>query len=238
MDYCHPCRRHLNGALVCAGCGTPADEVPQPPVDRPRRPGSVQGFTADAGEGEVMELAQLSPRRASARRDASTPSRAAARRSRAGRGRKALLGGVGLALVAGAFGFSELSDDGGGAATAVKEETRTETEPAPEPSTEGEPPKQPAEVIERPVASGARLSQRPTDPTGRIRTERGGGPSMTGPASRSAVSPSPPTPAPRKPSATASPSGSGKPGRPRISPPPLPEPTPSESCERFLWWCV
>ncbi|MEB3965173.1 hypothetical protein OKJ48_33855, partial [Streptomyces kunmingensis] len=27
MDYCHPCRRHLNGALACPGCGTPADAV-------------------------------------------------------------------------------------------------------------------------------------------------------------------------------------------------------------------
>ncbi|MGW4288117.1 SCO2400 family protein [Streptomyces sp. NPDC004673] len=23
MDYCHPCRRHLNGALACPGCGAP-----------------------------------------------------------------------------------------------------------------------------------------------------------------------------------------------------------------------
>ncbi|MZD08606.1 hypothetical protein GTW43_26515, partial [Streptomyces sp. SID5785] len=27
MDYCHPCRRHLNGALACPGCGTPAEAV-------------------------------------------------------------------------------------------------------------------------------------------------------------------------------------------------------------------
>ncbi|PCG87736.1 hypothetical protein CIB93_01420 [Streptomyces sp. WZ.A104] len=27
MDYCHPCRRHLNGALACAGCGTPAEAL-------------------------------------------------------------------------------------------------------------------------------------------------------------------------------------------------------------------
>ncbi|MEV2208123.1 hypothetical protein AB0E16_22155, partial [Streptomyces sp. NPDC047970] len=27
MDYCHPCGRHLNGALACAGCGTPAEEL-------------------------------------------------------------------------------------------------------------------------------------------------------------------------------------------------------------------
>src|SRR5690348_13511742 len=24
MDYCDPCQRHLNGALACPGCGTPA----------------------------------------------------------------------------------------------------------------------------------------------------------------------------------------------------------------------
>ncbi|MGP3637892.1 SCO2400 family protein, partial [Streptomyces sp. 24-1644] len=27
MDYCRPCRRHLNGALACAECGTPAEAL-------------------------------------------------------------------------------------------------------------------------------------------------------------------------------------------------------------------
>ncbi|MEU9953087.1 hypothetical protein AB0E15_33070, partial [Streptomyces sp. NPDC047939] len=27
MDYCQPCQRHLNGALACAGCGTPAQAL-------------------------------------------------------------------------------------------------------------------------------------------------------------------------------------------------------------------
>ncbi|WP_420865634.1 SCO2400 family protein, partial [Streptomyces prasinopilosus] len=31
MDYCHPCRRHLNGALACPGCGTPAETPPARP---------------------------------------------------------------------------------------------------------------------------------------------------------------------------------------------------------------
>ncbi|WMI59448.1 hypothetical protein RBH85_23755 [Streptomyces rochei] len=30
MDYCHPCRRHLNGALACPGCGTPVGELHTP----------------------------------------------------------------------------------------------------------------------------------------------------------------------------------------------------------------
>lgn len=25
MDFCHPCQRHLNGALACPGCGAPAE---------------------------------------------------------------------------------------------------------------------------------------------------------------------------------------------------------------------
>src|SRR5690349_24575295 len=28
MDFCHPCQRHLNGALACPGCGAPAQSVP------------------------------------------------------------------------------------------------------------------------------------------------------------------------------------------------------------------
>ncbi|WAZ21477.1 hypothetical protein STRCI_002651 [Streptomyces cinnabarinus] len=27
MDYCHPCRRHLNGALACPGCGAPVEQL-------------------------------------------------------------------------------------------------------------------------------------------------------------------------------------------------------------------
>ncbi|MYS31824.1 hypothetical protein GTW38_33930, partial [Streptomyces sp. SID7804] len=27
MDYCSTCRRHLNGALVCPGCGAYAPDI-------------------------------------------------------------------------------------------------------------------------------------------------------------------------------------------------------------------
>ncbi|WP_435846987.1 SCO2400 family protein, partial [Streptomyces eurythermus] len=43
MDYCHPCRRHLNGALACPGCGTPA----------PRRRTFSRG-TRQPGEGRLL----------------------------------------------------------------------------------------------------------------------------------------------------------------------------------------
>ncbi|MGW7361653.1 SCO2400 family protein [Streptomyces sp. NPDC054802] len=32
MDYCSTCRRHLNGALVCPGCGAYAPDIAPPPV--------------------------------------------------------------------------------------------------------------------------------------------------------------------------------------------------------------
>ncbi|MEU0255475.1 hypothetical protein ABZ299_23880, partial [Streptomyces sp. NPDC006184] len=32
MNFCHPCQRHLNGALACPGCGTPATYAQTPPT--------------------------------------------------------------------------------------------------------------------------------------------------------------------------------------------------------------
>ncbi|XQE88881.1 SCO2400 family protein [Streptomyces microflavus] len=85
MDYCHPCRRHLNGALACAGCGTPADAlgpyaVPAPtpaghapthrakPPTRPHPPpvpAGVRGAaTADAAVRRCSQWAVWSSRRA------------------------------------------------------------------------------------------------------------------------------------------------------------------------------
>ncbi|MEV5446846.1 hypothetical protein AB0N23_30520, partial [Streptomyces sp. NPDC052644] len=82
MDYCHECRRHLNGALACAGCGRPAEELRH---DDPGPP------SADA----VFELArdEEPPRPASRRAqppDGRAPGRAGSRRAaRAADGRRA-----------------------------------------------------------------------------------------------------------------------------------------------------
>ncbi|WP_422665372.1 SCO2400 family protein, partial [Actinacidiphila cocklensis] len=37
MDYCYQCRRTLNGALVCPGCGAYAPDI-APPVSAYRPP--------------------------------------------------------------------------------------------------------------------------------------------------------------------------------------------------------
>ncbi|MFE0424110.1 hypothetical protein, partial [Streptomyces sp. NPDC058953] len=44
MDYCHQCRRHLNGALACAGCGTPAHELRRDPAGGREDPGGRSGY--------------------------------------------------------------------------------------------------------------------------------------------------------------------------------------------------
>ncbi|WP_436842642.1 SCO2400 family protein [Streptomyces flaveolus] len=49
MDYCSTCRRHLNGALVCPGCGAYAPDI-APPVlsDRPGPDRSAESTTTGA----------------------------------------------------------------------------------------------------------------------------------------------------------------------------------------------
>ncbi|WP_392967877.1 hypothetical protein [Streptomyces sp. LN245] len=49
MDYCHVCRRHLNGALACPGCGTPVDELGADTEGAGARPPT--GADADARHG-------------------------------------------------------------------------------------------------------------------------------------------------------------------------------------------
>lgn len=46
MDYCIACRRYLNGALACAGCGTPAEHLISAAPAAPAR-GSAAGFGSD-----------------------------------------------------------------------------------------------------------------------------------------------------------------------------------------------
>ncbi|MFD9801221.1 hypothetical protein ACFWW7_20725, partial [Streptomyces sp. NPDC059071] len=100
MDYCHQCRRHLNGALACAGCGTPAEELryfapptsfrppaaapapaPAPePTDTPSS--AVPESGPDLGPEFSYELDPLEPPRPA-------EGRAAARRRAKGGGRSA-----------------------------------------------------------------------------------------------------------------------------------------------------
>ncbi|WP_374983279.1 hypothetical protein [Streptomyces fradiae] len=131
MDYCHLCRRHLNGALACAGCGRPAEDVRH---DEPVPP--------DAGD--VFELARDEHGARPAGRRAGAPGRAGARRAaraadgrraRRRRGRAVLLSVTGLVLTAGALSLASLAlEDDRGAATSVRQVDLALPDALPDPS--------------------------------------------------------------------------------------------------------
>ncbi|MDQ1010962.1 hypothetical protein QFZ82_005447 [Streptomyces sp. V4I23] len=249
MDYCHPCGRHLNGALACAGCGTPVEEL--------RRHSTSAPDTGHVYELDVEpEPARPGPRAARRQAQSRRKPASAGRRGRKRRGRKVVLGTFGLVLAAGALSLAELATEGSGgdgAATTVKEQDVVETETI-EPSAAEDTPDGPGEVSEKPVMSSG--SPRPAgSATG---TKKDGGAPATGAGTGSGDGPAPSASAPAgdgaSPSATdgppgdADPSGSGRPTSgpgdpgdpepPTEEEPPPPEPSPTQTCDRFLWWCL
>ncbi|RSN41717.1 hypothetical protein DMH12_34295, partial [Streptomyces sp. WAC 04229] len=101
MDYCHPCRRHLNGALACPGCGTPVEQLraAEPPLTAtgalpPPRP-------ADATDAADEAPDDTPPGARSSRRDR----KAAAHRRRR---RRTLFVTAGFVLAAGGLSLAEL----------------------------------------------------------------------------------------------------------------------------------
>ncbi|MFE3017778.1 hypothetical protein [Streptomyces sp. NPDC059256] len=168
---------------------------------------------------------------------------ARARRARKSRGRTVLIGGVCLALTAGAWGLVELTqnDEGAGAATSVKEATSPEPEPVSESTATVESPADPVasghsagsdEATGRPTTS-APTTERPRKPAADSRADRTRAPSpaaTTDPSSRPPNRTTSPTP--------SAPGRTAKPPQPRLSSLPTPSPSPSDDCEQFLWWCV
>ncbi|SDP32770.1 SCO2400 family protein, partial [Actinacidiphila guanduensis] len=101
MDYCYTCRRHLNGAYSCPGCGTPADRLTVPPAgDTAPLPLVSEGLPDGLGDGgaygeEFGAGGGRAARRVEERRKA-------ARRAKRGRRRVAVYG-VGAVAVVGAL---------------------------------------------------------------------------------------------------------------------------------------
>ncbi|MER6981514.1 hypothetical protein ABT317_32235, partial [Streptomyces carpinensis] len=134
MNYCDPCRRHLNGALTCPGCGTPAEALqayapqPEPPEDE----GEFEGGGSDSGQGSGDDEPEEAPGRADRPRtrgrgrgrgrrtaDEGRPGPVTSRRDRKAavhrrRRRRALLIGVGFVLAAGGLSIAELGVDAPG----------------------------------------------------------------------------------------------------------------------------
>ncbi|GAA4908042.1 hypothetical protein ACFPM3_12850 [Streptomyces coeruleoprunus] len=70
MDYCSSCRRHLNGALVCPGCGAYAPDIdPSSSLTRAVDPATIvvgveEPLSADAGDGHAAPSATSAGRAA------------------------------------------------------------------------------------------------------------------------------------------------------------------------------
>ncbi|WP_327236772.1 hypothetical protein OG349_25370 [Streptomyces sp. NBC_01317] len=265
MDYCHQCRRHLNGALTCAGCGTPAEELrqsaPEPPAPRQNRsPGqdgrADQGHEefADAPESEIEPLVGHHPdrdrsdRRERPDRRRSAPSRTGPRRARGKRGRRIVVGVLAVVLAAGALSLAQLAleppgDDG---ASAVKEEASTEFDGRPDGTAKPVAPDDPGPAATSgtgkggspgPDGSGKPGGKESPDPGDSATSSESPAPGDTEPAD---------TGAPDSPDPSDSASGPGTPTDPSDGPTtaaptsasPTPTPEPTETCTRILWWCA
>lgn len=155
MDYCSTCRRHLNGALVCPGCGAYAPDI-APLADGTPAPTAATGAAAwqapshlwhgaDSGADEFSEALQEHPYDGT---DAPSPvplGRAARRRQRERwkKTQRRALVATAVALVGGGLTVSSLdrqSTDRTQAASAPDRETmgiaeKPATEPTPASST-------------------------------------------------------------------------------------------------------
>ncbi|WP_328538931.1 SCO2400 family protein [Streptomyces sp. NBC_00344] len=226
MDYCYACRRHLNGALACAGCGTPAEDLGRPAADEPA----------------VYELHIREPVPAGHRRARKRPGRARRARRRSGR-RTALFATLGVVLAAGALSLAELATEApqhGEAAGSVREEDRPTEPPAPG-GAESESPGRPSAV---PAAQRSTVAGR-GEPSGGPGTaavtaaaSASARPGPRGTASPGAPQPSSAAPGPSSPGQSDSPGTPAPPPASQPPPPPPPEPAPTETCTRFLWWCT
>ncbi|MFI1281640.1 hypothetical protein ACH4U5_12940 [Streptomyces sp. NPDC020858] len=231
MNYCHACRRHLNGALACAGCGTPAEylipaapvaaSAPGPAVEAPvaEAPTALADVYADS----LVVLSAPNERRAGTRR------RATHRRRR----RTVLTIALGLLIaLGGSLAVARMTAEGEGTDRAAKVVLTDDG------------PQQPAPLPDLPTAGAPTGSGKATTKAA-ASTKKAGSGAPTGGVAQPGLTPSAPapvtsgqesgTPGPGKtvqggsgqPSESVS---SGAPTSPTPAPPPPPKPTPTKDC--------
>ncbi|MFJ2826555.1 hypothetical protein ACIPC1_02915 [Streptomyces sp. NPDC087263] len=228
MDYCLPCHRHLNGALACPGCGTPAEKVREHADAVESRPKAEDGV--DDGHDDD-DTGPRGRRRGSAAGGGSRRDRKAAAHRRRRRG--ALIVGAGLLLAAGGLSLAELGVEAPGS--------------SPKAATADESP-------EGGANTSAETALPIDDTAGSTGASAGASPSASESASPSAsVSASESaeaedgdegsastitTPETSAPESTTPTETSRPPSSDPTSADPTPEPSPSKSCDRILWWCA
>ncbi|MFB7651661.1 MULTISPECIES: hypothetical protein [unclassified Streptomyces] len=239
MDYCHPCRRHLNGALACPGCGTPFEQLgsAEPPLTAtgavtPPRPAE----DTDAANTVPDETPDDAPSGArSSRRDR----KAAAHRRRR---RRTLFVTAGFVLAAGGLSLAELGTD---APHSPPRPAAAGGETA-----DGEATKEVGEGSALPADATSDRSTASDAPSLDASTSASSSPSKSPDADASDTPPESDTPAASRPPAqadTPTRAPDPAPSSPRSDDPPPtttptqpdePTPTPTETCDRFLWWCT
>lgn len=223
MNYCYACRRHLNGAFSCPGCGTPADRLAPPAV------GETAQLPAIGGDGDGDGFADDAPygggraaRRLAARGQA-------AHRARRGRQRATVYGIGAIAVVGAAAMLSVAALSGGSSSDGTPATPLDHNPPAP---TSGDT-----------SADGSGGGPDQAAPSGGPQTSSSSAtpstsPSTSGSASPTATPGSPSTPAvpvtgsisPKPPSRTPT-------RAPSTPPPTSASPSPSQTCQQVLWWC-
>uniref|UniRef100_UPI0015C50E6B SCO2400 family protein n=1 Tax=Streptomyces caniscabiei TaxID=2746961 RepID=UPI0015C50E6B len=118
MDYCHPCRRHLNGALACPGCGTSVEDLHPYADDADAHPEEVEETSPEPADEPGP---RASRRRADRERAVGTRSNRRDRKAAAHRRRRkrVLLIGSGLLLAVGALSLTELGMESPGSGPAT-----------------------------------------------------------------------------------------------------------------------
>lgn len=240
MDYCHPCRRHLNGALACPGCGVPAGQPSASDADLTMSeaagpPWSVEEVSAP-GEGAHGDPGDAAPGARAGRRDR----KAAAHRRRR---RRTLFVTAGFVLAAGGLSLAELGLDAPGAppAPAAAGGESTDGEAARE---VGETSAVPADATSAPAPTSGTPS-----PDASTSTSASASASASGSPEAEKQETAEEEGDPSRPPPESAPDAPGPPDRPTTSPtdpPPTttptptasPDPTPTETCDRFLWWCT
>lgn len=256
MDYCHVCRRHLNGALACPGCGTPVDELGADAEDAGARPPADADTDAHHGDDGGDRDVEWRSRRAARRRGvpvvdaeaggeghprgAKGPSGASRRDRKAAahrrRRRRTLYIAVGFVLAAGGLSLAELGVDapGLGPSPAAAESPDGSASPAASVLKKGSPSKSPSAgrtSTSSPSASGSASASSSASASATSEKSAGSGGSATAGTlpgrSTSAPAATPAAPGTSAP-ATTGPTTSA----------PTPAPSSSGDCNRFLWWCT
>ncbi|MFD4527396.1 hypothetical protein ACFWP7_26380 [Streptomyces sp. NPDC058470] len=230
MDYCLPCHRHLNGALACPGCGTPAEKVREHADAVESRPKAEDGV--DNGHDDD-DTGPRGRRRGSAAGGGSRRDRKAAAHRRRRRG--ALIVGAGLLLAAGGLSLAELGVEAPG--SSPKAATADES-----PEGGANTPAETALPIDDTAGStGASAGASPSasasesaSPSASVSASESAEAEDGDEGSASTIT----TPETSAPESTTPTETSRPPSTDPTSADPTPEPSPSKSCDQILWWCA